>query len=57
MSNEPIECVFIEYKRNHSLIRGLLGLLVQVGEGKDLDFSGFALLSIMPPPHALELSW
>jgi len=49
-----IEGVFIEYNRNPSWFHGCLGILVQVGEGKDLYFSGFTLLPVLPPSIALE---
>jgi len=42
-----IKGIFIEYKSNPSLIRGLLGLLVQVGEEKLFPFLISALLSVL----------
>lgn len=42
-----IRGLFTEYKSNPSLIHGLLGLLVQVAEGKLFRFLIFALLSVL----------
>lgn len=54
MCHAPIKGVFIKYKRNSSWYHGCLGILAQLGEGKDLSFSGFALLPVLLPPSALE---
>jgi hypothetical protein len=51
----PIEGVFIKCKRNSSWFRDCLGILVQLGEGKDLSFSDFALLLVLSPPSAIAL--